>query len=293
METKQWREIYLPVEAEMDDYYEEVENPYTKLSALRVADNQLVHAAEVTKKDGPFYCPDTYGEVIVRKCTTKVDHFAYKARLSPTGGKESCLHLDCKEELLAVLQKAYPEGKWEKERETFTANRKKGYKKVRPDLSGRIRGRGLIIEIQASALSIKKILRRTAQYTKRNAFILWIVPLEEELGTEIFMPRLFERFLHTMYYGRVYYWYRGNGAKLIPVHYGMAQRYIEANEWYNTGGYYKDYKIIKTPQYGEPVDLTRDFAFHRRATFDVEHSKLSIPACNIYMDKKSIWWERD
>ena len=74
-----------------------------KISAKRVIDNKRVHASEVTKKDGPFYCPDTYEELIVRKCIEKTDHFAYKARMSPVASKESGLHKDCKDELLEAL----------------------------------------------------------------------------------------------------------------------------------------------------------------------------------------------
>ncbi len=284
-----------------EEEYEE--NLNIKLSARRAEDNKLVHAEFVTKQDGPFYCPDTFEELIVRKCFEKRDHFAYKARLSPVGSKESDLHNDCKNELLADLKKAYPNGGWEKERETFKEDIEKGYKKVRPDLSGRLgnkNSKGVIIEIQASVLSINKILHRTEQYSKRGAYILWIVPLEEDLGTDNFRPRLFERFLHTMYYGRVYYWYRGSGSLVVPVHFGRADRYIEESHWFEEGGserieggYYKPYLRVKKPEYGEIVDLIEDFKFDNRTFFEVENEKLSVPASKIFMDNKPNWWKKE
>lgn len=280
------------------EYYE---YSASKTTARKVSNNKLVHAGDVYKKDGPFYCPDTFEELIVRKCFEKKDHFAYKAKQSPVGSKESDLHKSCKNELLAELQKAYPNGGWELERETFKANKEKGYKKVRPDISGRIgnkKDKGVIIEVQASVLSIKKILHRTEQYTKRGAYILWVVPLEHDLGNDNFRPRLFERFLHTMYYGRIYYWYKGNGGKLIPVHFGTAKRYIEDTHWFeedgterNEGGYYKAFLRVKKPKYGQVVDITQDFKFDNRTKFELENDKLSVPKCKIFIDKRPIWWK--
>lgn len=279
------------------DYYSETDK--IKLVAKRVVDNKSVHISLVTKKEGPFYCPETYEEVIIRECREKRDHFAYKARQSPVGNKESDLHKNCKQELLSVLQKKYPEGKWEAER-IFKADKNKDYQMVRPDLSGRINGKGIIIEVQVSTLSITRILHRTEEYRKRGAYILWIVPLEENLGEEIFRPRLFERFLHTLYYGKVYYWYQGDGSILTPVHYGQADRYIEEATWYEAGeevtvgGYYKTYKRVKTPIYGQKIDLTKDFEAHKnRPFFNMKNDKLSVPQCNIFKDTKEKWWKNE
>lgn len=272
------------------------ENSNSKLSAKKVSDNRKVYASEVTKEDGPFYCIETFEELIVRKCVEKVDHFAYKARMSPIASRESKLHKDCKAELLEILTKTFPNGNWESERQTLNEDIEKGFSKVVPDLSGRINGKGVIIEIQKSSLSLKKIRHRTEQYTKRRAYILWIVPLTEDLGNENFRPRLFERFLHTMYYGKVYYWYKGNGTKLIPVHYGTAERWIEENTWYNeqgeeqtSGGYNKPYLRLKKPEYRIAMDLTIDFKFEDRKEFELENYQLSAPECKIYVDKNPIW----
>lgn len=280
------------------NYEEDFEISTSKTTAKKVADNVLVHASEVTKKDGPFYCEETSEELIVRKCVEKIDHFAYKSRTSPTAKKESELHKKCKEEILQILQKKFPNGKWESERQNFNEDLKKGYKKVVPDLSGKINNKGVIIEIQKSTLSIKKILHRTEQYTKRGGYILWIIPLTDELGIENFRPRLFERFLHTMYYGKVYYWNIGNGTKLIPVHFGTAERWIEESTWFNengeeqiTGGFYKPFLKVKKPEFGKTVDITTDFKFEDRESFELENDKLSAPKSKIFMDKNKVWWK--
>lgn len=280
-------------------YYDEYEegNISIKLTAKREEDNTLVYANEATKEDGPFYCPATLEELIVRKCIEKRDHFAYKARQSAIGGKESNLHIDCKKEICNILKQKYPEGKWEEER-TFKKDESKGYEPVSPDISGRINGKGIIIEVQKSSLSIKRIIKRTQQYSLRGGHILWIVPLEEELGEKDFRPRLFERYLHAMYYGKVYYWCRGQGTIVTPVHYGTAERYIEESRWFESdgterveGGYFKPYLRVKKPMYGQSIDLTT-FIADTRKKFDHKNQKLSIPQCKIYKDNLRQWWKK-
>lgn len=281
-------------------YEEQLDNLNIKLIAKREKNNQEIRASAATKSDGPFYCPDTFEELIVRKCVEKRDHFAYKARLSRVASMESKLHENCKNELLDALMEAFPDGKWEKERENFKSDKLKGYTKVRPDLSGRIGEKGVIVEIQASTLSISTILNRIEQYSKRGAYILWIVPLEEDLGTENFRPRLFERYLHTMFYGRVYYWYNGNGSILIPVHYGTAYRSIIESHWFEKdgterfeGGYFKSYLRVKKPVFGPNLDLLTDFKMMERDSFDVENEQLSVPKSKILMDNQLAWWPKE
>ncbi len=282
-------------ETEFDYEDENIENSKIKLTAKRRTDNKLVHASATTKHEGPFYCPDTFEDLIVRKCVEKRDHFAYHARQSPVGSKESALHKACKAEIRSLLQSKFPVGNWEEER-TFKEDKIKGYKEVRADISGRIGGRGVIIEVQASTLSIKTIIERTYQYSMRGAFILWIVPLEEDLGQENFRPRLFERYLHSIYYGRIYYWNKGDGTMLRPVHFGTAARYIEASSWFEegghertAGGYYKPYLRVKQPVYGPEVDLI-NFIGEQREAFEMENEKLSIEKCRIWRDGLAHWW---
>ncbi len=57
----------------------EYEGSNVKIWANKVSDNLPIHADIATKEIGPFYCPDTFEELIVRHCIEKVNHFAYKA----------------------------------------------------------------------------------------------------------------------------------------------------------------------------------------------------------------------
>lgn len=268
-------------------------------TARKVSNNEVVFPTGVFKSDGPFYCPECFSDVIVRKCIEKIDHFAHKGRLSKIfGSGESQLHKDCKNEILSVLKEAFPEGKWEKER-PIKGNPEKELSDVIPDISGRINNHPIVIEIQRSFLNISTILKRTEQYRKRGVAILWIVPLKEDLGTDNFRPRLFEKFLHSMYFGRIYYWQKGFGAKVLPTRYGQIERYIEENSWYDVeeqeersaGGYWRTYKTIRKPIFHENlIDITKDFIITDATEWEHENDQLTVPKRKIFKDKLNKWW---
>lgn len=155
-------------------------------------------------------CEACSSDAIHKRCVEKIDHFAHQAPHSPAvGGGETELHYACKTEILADLQKTYPSGKWQMER-CFPAKPEKKLKEQRPDLSGYIHEIPVVIENQASALTIPRILARMKDYTRRRCFVLWVVPLKNQFSGELFLPRLYERYFHSIYFGRTYYLaYRG------------------------------------------------------------------------------------
>lgn len=268
-------------------------------TAKQVVGNKTIHADFAYKKDGPFYCPECLSDVIVRKCIEKNDHFAHKGRLSNLfGSSESQLHKDCKQEILTELQKAFPEGKWEAER-PIKENKEKGFAPLVPDISGRINGKAIAIEVQRSFLNVKTITKRTEEYTKRGVAILWVIPLKEELGSDYFRPRLFEKFLHSMFFSRTYYWLKGYGSKVIATHFGRAERWIEETNWYDVeqqeerdaGGYWKVFKTIREPVfYQNTIDITKDFIVEEAKEWTPENEDLTVPKRLIFKDNLKKWW---
>lgn len=270
-----------------------------KFLAKKVSDNLPIYAKDATKKDGPFYCPYDYEPLIVKKCTEKQDHFAYYGRLSSVyGSGESDLHLDCKNEICDKLKEIFPDGNWAVER-PIPADKDLGLRELKPDISGRINKKAIVIEVQKSTLTIEQIIDRTDNYKKRKCNLLWIIPLNEELGTENFRPRLYEHYLHSMYFGRVYYWVKGYGCSLKPVHFDPTERYIEESVWFEAGGtersgggFYKTYKTIFKPNYGKTLNIATDFNPESRQKFVPDNEKKTIPEFNIYIDNLRFWWKK-
>jgi competence protein CoiA len=272
-------------------------------TALKKSDNSTVFAGDINKFDGPFYCPVCLSEAIVRKCSEKVDHFAHHARQSPViRKKDKELHTKCIEQILQHLQMAFPDGKWEKERE-IKENKERGFKKVVPDISGRIGDIPVAVEVQASAYTINRIKAKIEEYEKRTPklAVLYIIPLIEDLDDEPFRPRLFEKFLHSMYFGRVYYWTNNNPTELLPVHFSPAKRWIEENTWFDTelreerteGGFYLTYRTVKMPNYGNSIDISKDFTKVERKAFEPKNVKKAVPKCTIFKDKLRSWWDKN
>ena len=267
--------------------------------AKRVQGDQPINAFAAIKEDGPFYCGECYSEAIVRKCTgDRRDHFAHKARLSPIARRgETELHKQCKTAICKALSEFYPNGNWATER-LIKANESLGVPDLIPDISGRINGTPIAIEIQASYLGLRKIIKRTQDYTKRNIAILWIVPLKKDLGTLPFRPRHFERFLHKMYFSRIYYWYSSLEAQIQPVHFKKAYREIEFREWYEpggeliqVGGYPKAYKAIKSPNYYAPLNIATDFISANANEWKAKNDKITVPSRLIFKDILQPWWD--
>ena len=269
--------------------------------AIIKATNKTIDAENAEKTEGPFYCPSCLSEVIVRKCFEKADHFAHKARYSSiVNRKEISLHNKCRDEICIAMKELFPEGKWESERR-IKAVEGKNTKDLIPDISGRINNMAIAIEVQTSAYTINRIYEKTEEYKKCGVYVLWMVPLKTNLGEKFFRPRLFEKYLHSMYYGRIYYWYFGEGTKIHPVHFSPAKRYIEESTWFDSdigdektvGGYDLTYKTIKAPNYGSIVDLSVDFKPIARKGFSPENVKKSIPPSLIFLDSLNWWWNKN
>lgn len=275
----------------------------TEQKAIKKSDNKSVYAENVNRADGPFFCPVCLSEAIVRKCSNKVDHFAHKARQSPLiRKKDKVLHNKCRDDIFNLLNAKFPNGKWATARE-IPANKDKGYKEVVPDISGRIGDIPVAIEVQLSPYTIKRISDKVIEYQKRNpkVAVLYIIPLYEELGEEPFRPRLFEKYLHSIYNGRVYYWTPSSETMLLPVHFSPAKRWIEETTWFDTeleeerseGGFWWTYRTIKKPNYGKPVDITTDFFKDPRKSYVPNNVKKAIPECTLFIDKQKKWWDKD
>jgi hypothetical protein len=279
-------------------YIDSYETSPIKVWARKVSDDKKIHADDATKADGPFYCPDTFDPLIVRKCDEKRDHFAYHGRQSPVYSPgETLLHKNCKLEICKHMKEKFPDGNWEHER-IIPKNPRKKFIEARPDVSGRINKIPVVIEIQASSLKIDEIVARSENYKKHGCHVLWIIPLKEELGDDEFRPRLYERYLHEIYYGRVYYWVSGYGTKLKPVHFDPVFRDIEIREWYengelvSVGGYQRKLRTIYKPNYGKTIDISADFKDLLRSSFYPENEKKAVPELMIYMDNLNHWWKK-
>ncbi|WP_395746689.1 competence protein CoiA family protein [Prosthecobacter sp.] len=268
--------------------------------AVHQGTGQRVHASSVNKNDGPFLCPGCLSDVIHRHPWKMRDHFAHHARLSPIDtSRESLLHYECKRRIYEALRSACPSSEWFCDTRKIQGSRETNRKTRKPDIEGWIKGRRVVIEVQKSALGIRSLIARTRDYSELGIAVLWVVPLTQELGEEIFRPRLVERYLHAMYFGRVYYWLPGMGGEVLPVHFGAATRSVSfrSNEngyWEEAGSFEKPYRIVRRPQpYRSTMPIHRMFRAGERKAFMPWGEARPVPRARLWMDIKRRWWPRE
>ncbi len=155
---------------------------------------------------------------------------------------------------------------------------------VRPDVSAYIRGIPVAIEVQLSNLSIERLAYRTSEYSRKGIYVLWLPLYTPALRKELYGPRPWELWLHTIYQGRVYYWVEG--LKIQPVHF--REYYAQIN------GRTRDYVRLsrrRVPLEGEPATLTEDFT--RLSSRSTMSGKNCYPEMKLLVDRQPCWYWHD
>lgn len=244
------------------------------LTAIRKLDSRKVGAWEVDKTDRPFLCPCCAEVVTLRRGGVKAPHFAHQPPVTcEYGTGESEEHRRCKIAIYEALHAHQRVSKCEMERDLGA---------VRPDVSAYINNVPVAIEVQASNLTLQKIIRRTEEYARRGIYVLWLPIYKERMSRELYGPRPWERWLHAAYRGRVYYWIEG--LKILPVHF--------RDYFTSVRGRTHDYEKLsskKVPIDGRAVVLTEDFAPVEREPWARDF--ISVPRSKLFMDQQPDWYE--
>jgi competence protein CoiA len=247
--------------------------------AVRAATGEFVSLAGARSEAGRLICATCKSDVVARRCVDRRDHFAHAATTpvpAAAAHGESALHRACKTQLCAALAISHPAGLWAIER-PIPPRPGDGLPELIPDLSGRFGNVRVAVEVQASALGLHAILRKTEAYTRRGIHVLWIIPAAEAPDAVQIRPKLYERYLHSLYFGRAYYWWPGLQGKVVPIHHGVARHAGRL-------------KSIKTPMAAPALDLAEDFWPLLRPAFTPANERKAVPACRIWMDGKRPWW---
>lgn len=256
------------------------------LSALRDSNSEKVYAPKALRTDGPFSCEMCSDRVVLKKGTVRIHHFAHKPPYECSYGKgESEEHRKCKIEIFNYLSNLEHVTKCEMERNLGS---------VRPDVSCYIGDLPVSIEVQISTLSLEEIIYRTTEYRRKGIYVIWLPRFTANLCSDCYAPRVWEKWLHTTYFGRVYYWF--SDLTIRPVHFDDHFLWVEQSSWYETGGierseggYYRPSKRFRTPVVGKPVNLGNDFKGVMRSSLMTK--KYTVPESLLLIDKQPNWWK--
>lgn len=242
--------------------------------------NGDILASEAVKEDGPFTCPMCGSVALLKKGQIKIHHFAHKP---PTdcayGVGESEDHRKAKLDIYEALSKHPGVSKLKLERPLG---------EVRPDISFYLRGVPVAIEVQISALSLATIDKRTKAYARKGICLLWTSPLPSALNEWVdrYSLSFWEKYLHAMYFGKVYYWI--SGEILLPIRFDNHFIEVPSASWYESDGtengadgYSYRSKRYRTPCDLEPTRITELSPVHRKAwrTADID-----IPAARLWCE---------
>ena len=250
------------------------------LCAKQKLTGEIVNAYFANKSQAPFSCPDC-GDPVILKCgKLRVNYFAHENPLSCRyADNESDAHRRCKMEIYESLLR-HPDAR--------NVALERPLETVRPDVSAEINGVPVAIEVQISSLSPETIAYRTMEYARKGIYVLWLLQWTPELDAKRYAPRLWERWVHAAYFGRVYYWTEGLTA--VSYHFDPHLKSVPQKSWYSpkgkrmtAGGYSRRSKRYRTPIRGRTFNLATDFGPHNRDWW--EGKDITIPAATLYVDR--------
>lgn len=157
------------------------------LTAIRISDGAKV-IGEFTEKapDTSYRCEKCENPVVHHRSEARlrIGHFAHKAGASfcPSGG-ETLEHVQTKLDIYNYIKEGWGTKVKVLEPEAWICNRT-----IRPDVYVETRrGTRIAVEVQASALTVDEIMRRTKKYNTEGVHVLWVLPFE--------FRRFFERYI--------------------------------------------------------------------------------------------------
>ena len=247
------------------------------LSARRKSDGAIVTAYFESKTNGPFVCAQCKEEVALKAGRNRINHFAH---VNPIACKfaegEGETHRQCKMEIYEALQRTPG---------VSNVALELPFENCRPDVFAHINGIPVAIEVQISSLSLDTIRRRTIEYAQNGIYVLWLLQWTPALDAARYSPRLWEKWVHAAYFGRVYYWLQG--LEVVSYHFDSNFKTVHQKVWYSergqkmtAGGYSRRLKKYRTAVRGKTLNLVADF--RRKERYLWEGNGLTIPDAKLF-----------
>jgi competence protein CoiA len=252
------------------------------LCAKRKSTGDPISAYFATKNHGPFVCPDCNEEVILKIGRETVNHFAHANPIAckfATG--ESELHRRCKLEIFRALQAMPGIRNVELER-SIGMNR--------ADVSAAIGGVPVAIEVQLSSLSLETIQERTIEYFREGVYVLWLLQWTPALDSPSYMPTLWEKWIHALYFGQAYYWLEG--ATVASYRFEPHLKTVPRRSWFTpngkkstAGGYSQRSKRHRTAVRGDTLNIATDFGPKRRYWW--QENGFTLPDAKLFIRRNT------
>lgn len=290
------------------------------LTAIRVADGVKV-IGEFTEKDSSisYRCEKCTDQVIHHRSQARlrVGHFAHRPGASCTSGNgETIEHLRTKLDIYQYISSGWGASLQTVELEAWICERS-----IRPDVYiVTSKGSRIAIEVQASALTVDEIIRRTRKYHAQGIHVLWVLPfsfkrfyeriservqrlgpLRCDYGEDGWVPRekvkllAYEQVMYWAYMKRLIMWDLDHKYSSAFIVASLSQHIGDDVTFYSQGGEEHHYsgRKAKTLKVVEKVFV--DVGFNQleptvfRKDFKMDSTPYIIPARHIMHFEPSKW----
>ncbi len=122
----------------------------------------------------------------------------------------------------------------------------------------------------------------------RRIYVLWLLQWTPALDAGRYAPKLWEKWIHAAYYGRVYYWIEGLtvASYRFDPHFKSVPRktwYAEGGKKMTGGGYSRRSKRYRTPVRERTLNLATDFGPKQRYWW--QGNGIRVPDAKLFMDR--------
>jgi competence CoiA-like predicted nuclease len=278
------------------------------LTAIRNTDNINVIGDFIEKNKSESYrCSYCANNVIHHKSDSreKIGHFKHKSGEShcPNQVKETEEHIRTKLDIYEYIKDG-----WGSKLKILEVEKWICENTIRPDVYIETSRNKIAIEVQATALTVDEIKRRTSRYYKNGIAVLWIMPYYFHRFNEYkyqaegynedecdygwsYMPNVklksMELFLHWAYFKNLYFWeyerVNSNGFIQIQLEKCVAEDVEfrrDGEDHYFYGKTAKTVKIIRSIRYNIAFD---EFSVTVAKEYDVPQSSYSVPARRLFI----------
>lgn len=280
------------------------------LVAIRQSDKKSVIGALIQKDQSAIYvCDYCKNTVIHHKSDSgeKIGHFKHKPGEShcPNQTKETEEHIRTKLDIYEYIKEGWGSKLKVLEIEKWICDNS-----IRPDVYIETSRNKIAIEVQATALTVDEIKRRTSKYFKNGIAVLWVMPYyhrrfmeykyqcegynedEENYGWS-YLPSVklksMELFLHWAYFKSLYFWEyeRVNSTGFIRV---KLDKYVGDDVEFRRDGedhyyYGKTAKTVKTIQSVQCNIEFDEFIVTVANEYNVPQSNYAVPRRKLFLIK--------
>jgi competence protein CoiA len=279
------------------------------VGSCQLSDRILARDAE--KNMAPFTCPDCSKEVILHKGLIRVHHFQHKPPVNCIyGSGETDVHYSAKLAIYDSIRSKGTASAIELECRLMPG--------VRPDVYFEMGTAKVALEIQKTAQTVEEMKKRTLAYAELGVHVIWILPEHAPQWTNekgnVCRVQIWHEFLHTTYFGRVYYWQHDRFVR--AAHFDKCFREIPEGNWvedweenigddlsetyfyqeeHDNAYYGGGRRLLKTHKevvwYPSELDLLADFRATSRSQLNCK--RYDVPACRLWMDSRKHWWPKE